>query len=69
MEYSGSPVPSIRRENIKDAPKRAEIPGALLCGSFKVAAGKGRGGAAKGRGWQWLQAQDPITGLFPYLAT
>lgn len=23
----------------------------------------------KRRGWQWLQAQDPITGLFPYLAT
>ena len=43
LEYSGYSVPSIRRENIKDVPKRTEIPGTLLCGSFKVAAGKGKG--------------------------
>lgn len=32
-------------------------------------AGRSRGGVLKRRGWQWLGAQDPITRLFPYLAT
>lgn len=38
-------------EKIKDAPKRTEIPGTVLCGSFKVAAGAvpSRGGAGKGK--------------------
>lgn len=56
---------------MKDVRKRLVIPMALLCGGLEVAAGAGphRGGAAKGREWQWLGAQDPITWLFPYLAT
>lgn len=41
LEYSRHLVPSIQRKKIKDAPKRTEIPGALLCGSAKVAAEAG----------------------------
>lgn len=41
---------------MKDAPKRTEIPGTLLCGSFKVAAGKGKGervAVASGSGFNY----------------
>lgn len=56
---------------IKDVPKRLKASGPDVWKQREVAAGAGRsrGGAAKGRGWQWLGPQDPITRLFPYLAT
>lgn len=56
---------------MKDVPKRLKIPGPGVWKRGEVAAGAGRSraGAVKGSRRQWLGAQDPITLLFPYLAT
>lgn len=56
---------------MKDVPKRLEVPEPAVWKRGEVAAGAGRSraGAMKGSGQQWLGAQDPITLLFPYLAT
>ena len=41
---------SKRKKKNLNVPKRTEIPGALLCGSFKVAAGAGAAEEGLGRG-------------------